>query len=141
MIREADVDGDGQINYEGMSRCLCVFISGFLIHFLSISSFIEFVKVCVPVPCLIDRSLLAYSLDDAVEVRNVSMQFSLGFRRVYGIYIPKTLYTNNEYSRTILIHIRALRMPASSASPASARWGAAPSLMGQTRWNCGPQHS
>ena len=83
MIREADVDGDGQINYEGMSRCLCVFVSGFLIHFLSISSFIEFVKVCVPVPCLIDRSLLAYSLDDAVEVRNVSMQFSLGFRRVY----------------------------------------------------------
>lgn len=48
MIREADVDGDGQINYEGVFSCYPVPLIG-LLNFSSsrffITYIIEFVKV------------------------------------------------------------------------------------------------
>ena len=41
MIREADVDGDGQINYEGEYNCILLDI-----YMYAESCYLEFVKVC-----------------------------------------------------------------------------------------------
>lgn len=84
MIREADVDGDGQINYEGQFILLyCSML------FADLFPDAEFVKVCLIVKQTPKRLLDDAYSDDAFEVNKDAPCTTVRASRVYGIYIMK----------------------------------------------------
>jgi hypothetical protein len=66
MIREADVDGDGQINYDGSSPFFIILIC--ILTCQSCRICLEFVKVSISSIIFQFQNLTSLSKDDAIEV-------------------------------------------------------------------------
>lgn len=96
MIREADVDGDGQINYEGESDVITRPTMVMLIFPA------EFVKVCRVTGQNPKAPLTARSADDAFEVKDCAVCPSTtcsSVRYLFLVSTPRPAYTSSEVSK------------------------------------------
>ena len=96
MIREADVDGDGQINYEGEQCALYALL--FAIYSPPFPYCTEFVKVCTTCLLLVSITLTRYSADDAVEVKECCTSSSLPTLLCVRYLYPEHSVYNRENS-------------------------------------------